>query len=89
MISIYVRLCQKKGPFLALRKLIELPIVPPPGSWFEYQTGWPLAYLGTDLGELNLLVSSDGVTITGYGPQFSEDEIERLIENHGWEGRVA
>lgn len=85
MVKIYVSFRQKGGMMLrSIVKEIELAAVPPPGSYFEYEDGWGLAYVApySERG-VHLEITGSGISISGYGPQFSPDEIESLQEL-GW-----
>lgn len=78
--KVHVYFRQKKGP-KTVSKEIELAAVPYPGSFFEYEEGWALAEVG---GLLSSHITKDGVSISGYGPQFTQEELYSL-EELGWE----
>lgn len=85
MIKIHVFLKQHNGDFRMVHKQIELPIVPPPDSYFSYQEGWGMSCVnGARLDNgVYLEVTSSGISLSGYGPQFTPKEIEELI-SLGW-----
>lgn len=78
-VTVYFR---QINPFRDVSKEIELAAVPYPGTFFEYQDGWGLAEVGGS-GRLSLHITAEGVSVSDYGPQFSEEELADLKEN-GW-----
>lgn len=68
----------------SLMKDIELAQLPSDGMAFEYQVDWGLAYIGGE-GKYHLYsyVTAEGGGIDGYGPQFTDDEAQKLVAL-GW-----
>lgn len=79
-VSVYFR--QKNIENSTVIKEIELAAVPYPGTFFEYQDGWGLAEVGGS-SRLSLHITNESVSISGYGPQFTAEEMEDLRKN-GW-----
>lgn len=79
--KVHVYFRQKRIGLKTASKEIELAAVPYPGSFFEYEEGWALAEVG---GLLSLHITKDGVSVSGYGPQFTQEELHSL-EELGWE----
>lgn len=69
------------GRLRNVHKEIELAAVPYPGSLFEYEDGWALVEVGD---KLRLEIAKDSISISGYGPQFTQEELY-LLEELGWE----
>lgn len=68
----------------SLSKEIELPVCPVPGMLLEYESGWGCASLVTE-GErgLHVYISSEEVSISGYGPRFTDEQAASLVAK-GW-----
>lgn len=87
MVRVFVNFRQGNGT--TLTKAVELCVIPPPGSWFQYEEGWSLAYVpipGRDqVRPMEVYVYRDTVGITLFGKQFSAGEAAAL-EELGWGG---
>lgn len=85
MIKIDVFFKQHNPKVHMVHKQIELPCVPPPDSYFSYQDGWSLSCVnGARLdGGVYLEVTLSGISLSGYGPQFTPSEIDSLV-SLGW-----
>lgn len=88
MIRVDITFRQRRSGKTLARK-IELPQVPSLGMYFVYEDGWSPSHVGevgnfTDRHNLYSGVSVDGSGwIDGYGPQFRDEEIEKLVAL-GW-----
>ena len=70
---------QQTREYRSISKTINLPIVPPPGAWLEYEEGWGMVYIASpDERGVHLEISPKRIGISGYGPQFTLEELVNL-----------
>lgn len=68
----------------SISKIVYYPCMPVPGCYIEYEDGWGMVRINPHNEDgMHLEVTISEVSISGYGPQFSEKEIKSLLEL-GW-----
>jgi hypothetical protein len=85
MVHIHIYFWQDSNSLSFIHKQIELSAIPLVGSYFEYEDGWGMCYIvpATEQG-MHLHIAKEEISISGFGPNFTEEEIGSLKEL-GWE----